>query len=121
MVNGDTLLPIGFIIVLVGFGISIWNFFQAYKKSLKESENGTREIDEKLEKSLDKIDASIMDLNTSVLKMNFKTDSLCNQIQTVSVTIEKMKSDLDVVKEKQIKQDVKIEALQKQIDLLNGD
>ena len=112
--DATTTITLGFAVAIVGCFISVWNFFRTYKKAIKEDENEIVQFNSGLREDVRGLSDNVKDLNTSILKLNFKTDSMCNQMTDISLTIQGMKTDLDGLKEKQIRMEARLEALEKE-------
>lgn len=110
--NPDTTITIGCIIAVIGCGITIWNFFQSYKRSIKEDANDMNKSQMGLKDDIQELSGNVKELNTSVLKMNFKTDSMCDQVTNISVSIAAMKNDISGLREEQIRHDMRLQALE---------
>lgn len=109
-----TTITLGFLVVLVGFCISLWNFLRSYKRSIREDENEIASYNASLKEDIKELSDNVKELNTSILKLNFKTDGMCDQITNISLTIQSMRNDLDDLKEKQIRMETRLEALEKE-------
>lgn len=135
----NTSLSIGFIILVGTFLIALFKFFKEYKKSIVEDaekrehekreeemrrEQEKREEAEKREQSYNDIKTafvqSLNSVNESVLKLNFKTDQICNTTNETRTDLKSMKNDIEEVKSKQIRNEMQIEALWRKVDELNG-
>ena len=109
-----TTITVGFLIVLVGFFISLWNFMRSYRKAIKDDETEIANYNASLKGDIKELSDNVKELNTSILKLNFKTDGMCDQITNISLTIRSMRDDLDNLKEKQILMDARLQALEKE-------
>ena len=110
----DTTITLGFIIAIIGCGITLWNFFQSYKRSIKQDEQDRDKASDGLKEGISELSGNVRELNTSVLKMNFKTDSMCDQVTNISVSIAAMKNDITVLREEQIRHDMRLQALEEE-------
>lgn len=110
--NPDTTITIGCIIAVIGCGITIWNFFQSYKRSIKQEEMDRDKASDSLKEGISELSGNVKELNTSVLKMNFKTDSMCDQVTNISVSIAAMKNDISGLQKEQIRHDMRLQALE---------
>ena len=65
-----------------------------------------------LKEGISELSGNVKELNTSVLKMNFKTDSMCDQVTNISVSIAAMKNDISGLQKEQIRHDMRLQALE---------
>lgn len=112
--NPDTTITLGCIIAIIGCGITLWNFFQSYKRSIKQDEMDREKASDGLKEGISELSGNVRELNTSVLKMNFKTDSMCDQVTNISVSIAAMKNDISGLREEQIRHDMRLQALEEE-------
>lgn len=110
----DTTITLGCIIAIIGCGITLWNFFQSYKRSIKQDEMDRDKASDGLKEGISELSGNVRELNTSVLKMNFKTDSMCDQVTNISVSIAAMKNDISGLREEQIRHDMRLQALEEE-------
>lgn len=110
--NPDTTITLGCIIAIIGCGTTIWNFFQSYKRSIKQEEMDRDKASDGLKEGISELSGNVKELNTSVLKMNFKTDSMCDQVTNISVSIAAMKNDISGLQKEQIRHDMRLQALE---------
>lgn len=105
-------ITLGALIVCLGFCITLWGFFNSYKKSIKEDEE--RRNKEQALASKERNEA-----NTGIVKANIKLDNLCKSNDDIRMDVKTLSAKITELSETQVKHETVIEAIQKDMKEFN--
>jgi len=102
--SSDTTISVGLIIAIIGCGIGIWNWFQAYKKNIKGEATSTGQIEAQA--------------NTEFIKINMKLDEINRVTADIKSDLKQMDNKVDKMNEELVAQKLQINALWSKLDRL---
>lgn len=107
-----TTITLGALVLLLGFCITMWNFLNTYKKTIKEEEE--KRDKERIEASKERTEA-----NTGIVKANIKLDNLCKSNDDIRMDVKTLSTKITKLSETQVKHETVIESMQKSMATMN--